>query len=190
MDGMSICVTLWTAWVVVWMIWALQSKQTQHRESFASRMSYTVVLWLAIYFIFFGNGLGHWWHSDILTNRPWIGWAGVAIAVLGFAITFWARAILGGNWSSNVTIKVEHELIRSGPYRWVRHPIYTGLLVAMVGTAIARDQWRGVPAVVFFWLAFTIKRLKEERFMRQTFGAHYTEYSESTGAIFPLLRLR
>jgi protein-S-isoprenylcysteine O-methyltransferase Ste14 len=60
----------------------------------------------------------------------------------------------------------------------------------MVGTAIARDQWRGVPAVVFFWLAFTIKRLKEERFMRQTFGAHYTEYSESTGAIFPLLRLR
>jgi protein-S-isoprenylcysteine O-methyltransferase Ste14 len=72
----------------------------------------------------------------------------------------------------------------------VRHPIYTGLIVAMAGTALARNQWRGLPAVVLFWLAFHIKLLKEENFMRQTFGAQYIEYSESTGAIFPLLQRR
>lgn len=190
MEAFAICGYLWIAWFLVWLVWAMQSKQTQQRESFASRMSYTLVVWVAMYFIFFGKNLGSWWHSNILAYRPWIGWAGVATVLLGFAITFWARFVLGSNWSSSVTIKVEHELIRNGPYRWVRHPIYTGIVVAFAGTAIARDQWRGVPAVVLFWLAFTIKRLKEEQFMRQTFGAHYIEYSQSTGAIFPSLLRR
>jgi protein-S-isoprenylcysteine O-methyltransferase Ste14 len=140
--------------------------------------------------MFFSKNLSGWWHSGVLAYAAWMGWAGVAITVLGFAITFWARFTLGGNWSSSVTIKVEHELVRSGPYRWVRHPIYTGIIVAMAGTAVARDQWRGVVAVALMWVAFTIKRLKEESFMRQTFGAHYDEYSQATGAIFPLLLRR
>jgi protein-S-isoprenylcysteine O-methyltransferase Ste14 len=190
MDAYAICGYMWVAWMLIWMAWALQSKQTQHRESFASQMSYALVLWLAIYFIFFAKNLGYWWHSDVFAYRPWIGCTGVAIAVLGFDITFWARFTLGGNWSSSVTVKVKHELIRSGPYRWVRHPIYSGMILAMAGTAIARDQWRGVVALVLMWVAFTIKRLKEEQFMRQTFGAQYTEYSDSTGAIFPLLLRR
>ncbi len=190
MDMMSICSYLWAAWILIWIAWALQSKKTQHRESFASRMSYTAVSGLAIYFIFFGKNLGRWWHRDIFADQAWIGWLGVAIVVLGFAITFWARFTLGGNWSSNVTIKVGHELIRNGPYRWVRHPIYTGLILAMVGTAIARNQWRGLPAILLIWLSFHIKRLKEEKFMRQTFAEQYTEYSQTTGAIFPRLLRR
>jgi len=153
-------------------------------------MSYTAVSCLGIYCIFYGNNLGHWWHGDIFAYRPWIGWAGVAITLLGFILTFWARFTLGDNWSSNVTIKVDHELIRTGPYRWVRHPIYTGLIVAMAGTALARDQWRGLPATLLIWLSFTIKRLKEEEFMRQTFGEQYAEYSKTAGAIFPRLLRR
>jgi protein-S-isoprenylcysteine O-methyltransferase Ste14 len=109
---------------------------------------------------------------------------------LGFAITFWARAILGNNWSGTVTVKVEHELIRTGPYRWVRHPIYTGLILAILGTLIALDRWRGVVALPLLWIAFAIKYLKEERAMRQTFGAQYTEYRQTTGAIFPSLMRR
>lgn len=190
MDAFDLCGTLWAAWVLIWMAWALQSKKTQHRESFASRMSYTAVSCLAIYFIFFGKNLGRWWYSDIFAYRPWIVWVGVAIILLGFTITFWARFTLGSNWSSNVTIKVEHELIRTGPYHWVRHPIYTGLIVAMAGTVIARNQWSGLPAILLIWLSFTIKRVKEENFMRQTFGEQYIEYSRTTGAIFPLLKRR
>jgi protein-S-isoprenylcysteine O-methyltransferase Ste14 len=119
-----------------------------------------------------------------------MGWAGVAITALGFALTIWSRFLLGSNWSSTVAIKVAHELIRTGPYRWVRHPIYSGKILAMVGTAIALDRWRGVAAVVLIWIAFAIKRRMEEQFMRQTFGEQYAEYSKATGAIFPLLLRR
>jgi protein-S-isoprenylcysteine O-methyltransferase Ste14 len=190
MDAIAICGYLWMAWVVIWTLWAFQSKQTRQRESLGSRMSYTMVLWVSMVLMFFSKNLSGWWHSGVLAYAAWMGWAGVAITVLGFVITFWARFTLGGNWSSNVTIKVEHELVRSGPYRWVRHPIYTGMIVALAGTAVARDQWRGVVAVALMWVAFTIKRMKEEQFMRQTFGAHYLEYSQTTGAIFPLLLRR
>jgi len=190
MDAITICGYMWMAWVAVWLVWALQSKQTQQHEGIGSRMSYTVFAWASMYLMFFDKHLGGWWPNEILPFRPWMGWAAVAIAALGFAITFWARFTLGSNWSAAVTIKVAHELIRTGPYRWVRHPIYTGAIVAMAGTALAREQWKGVAAVMLLWLSFSIKRLKEEQFMRQIFGAQYIEYSRTTGAIFPMLLRR
>ncbi len=71
---------------------------------------------------------------------------GLILTALGIAFAFWARYSLGQNWSSKVTIKVEHELIRNGPYAYVRHPIYTGILLALVGTALAIAEWRAVIA--------------------------------------------
>jgi protein-S-isoprenylcysteine O-methyltransferase Ste14 len=190
LSSIYICGSLWVAWIAIWITWAFQSKRTQQREGLDSRLSYTILGWAAGYLMFSAKGVPGWWNSDIFAYRMWIGQCGVAITALGFAITFWARAILGGNWSSSVTIKVGHELVRTGPYRWVRHPIYTGMIVAMTGTALARDEWRGVAAIVLLWLSFTVKRLKEEAFMRQTFGAQYDEYSRTTGAIFPALLRR
>jgi protein-S-isoprenylcysteine O-methyltransferase Ste14 len=190
MDPFAICGYLWTAWVIVWLLWAFQSKETQQRESFESRMSYTIFVWASMYLMFFGKRLGAEWQSEIIPFHPWFGWMGVAVTVLGFAFTLWARFTLGSNWSGTVTIKVAHELIRTGPYRYVRHPIYTGMVAAMAGTALARDQWKGAAAVVLLWLSFSIKRLKEEEFMRQTFGAQYIDYIRTTGAIFPRLLRR
>jgi protein-S-isoprenylcysteine O-methyltransferase Ste14 len=185
-----VCRYLWVAWIVLWLLWAFQSKRTQQRESIASRATYTFVLWMSMELMFNERYLSGWWRSDILPYRAWLGWAGLALTAAGFAITFWARLRLGSNWSGTVTIKVDHELIRSGPYRWVRHPIYTGLMLAMTGTAVALDRWHGAVALLLLWVSFTIKRLKEERFMRQTFGAQYSDYSRNTGAIFPLLLRR
>jgi protein-S-isoprenylcysteine O-methyltransferase Ste14 len=190
MNAVDLCGYLWTAWLVVWLIWAFRSKHTKQRESLGSRMSYTIPVWAAVYCMFGAKNLGEWWHRDILLHMAWLGPVGVAITAFGFAFTFWARYILGGNWSGAVTIKVGHELIRTGPYGWVRHPIYTGMIIATTGTAIALDQWRGVVAAVLMWLGFTIKRLKEEQFMRQTFGDQYTDYTRTTGAIFPSLLRR
>jgi protein-S-isoprenylcysteine O-methyltransferase Ste14 len=190
MEAFALCRYLWTAWIVLWLLWAFQSKRTQQRESPVSRLSYALVLWASMYLMFTQRYLGEWPHSDILRYRAWIGWTGLALTAAGFAITIWARLKLGRNWSGSVTIKVEHELIRKGPYRWVRHPIYTGLMLAMTGTAVALDQWRGAVALLLLWMSFTIKRLKEEQFMRQTFGSQYIEYTRSTGAIFPLLLRR
>ena len=190
MDALSpfaICGYLWIAWYAVWGVWAFQSKKTQQRESIASRISYTLFLLAGVWLFLLGRRLGGWWHRPIFPVSAFTGFAGVATAVLGFALTLWARYILGRNWSSNVTIKVGHELIRSGPYRLVRHPIYSGIILAAAGTAIALDQTRGLVALALLWLGFTVKRMKEEEFMRQTFGAQYDDYARSTGAIFPAL---
>jgi protein-S-isoprenylcysteine O-methyltransferase Ste14 len=188
MSWFTICANLWIIWIVVWMLWALRTKKTQQREGGASQVFRLALLGSAIYLIFFAGNLRGWWHRSILPYHPWMGCTGMTITVLGFAITLWARFLLGSNWSNSVTIKVAHELIRTGPYRWVRHPIYSGMILAMLGTAIALDQWRGAVSVALLWVAFTFKQRKEERFMRQTFGAQYADYSKTTGAIFPSLR--
>lgn len=139
--------------------------------------------------MFFARHLNPPLMDTVLPHLPWIGWMGVAITSLGFAVTYWARGILGRNWSAAVTIKEDHELICTGPYRFVRHPIYTGLILAAAGTALSLDQYRGLLAVFVLWISFTIKRRKEEQFMRQQFGAQYIEYANATGAILPNLRI-
>jgi protein-S-isoprenylcysteine O-methyltransferase Ste14 len=187
MNAMSICKDLWIVWIVLWLCFALRSKKTQRRESVRSILSYAVFSWIGAYLIFYRNSLGRWGQCNVLPLGKWISCTSVVLVALGFAITFWARVILGDNWSGTVTVKVDHTLIRSGPYRWVRHPIYSGLLLSIFGAMIALDQWRGFVALPLLWIAFTIKRLKEERFMRQTFGDQYAEYSKTTGAIVPLL---
>jgi protein-S-isoprenylcysteine O-methyltransferase Ste14 len=172
------------------MIWAFQSKTTKQAETLGSRFSYTLIVWAAGYLVLSRRFIAAFLHHHLFPPQPWIGWLGVAITIVGFAITLWARFTLGSNWSGTVTIKVDHELIRTGPYNYARHPIYTGIIVALMGTALALDQWRGVFAVILLWIGFTIKRLKEEQFMRQTFGEQYTAYSRTTGAIFPALLRR
>jgi protein-S-isoprenylcysteine O-methyltransferase Ste14 len=191
MSAFFICGKLWTVWWLSWVALAFATKKTLQRESLASRLSYTVFGLAAVWILFFGRHLrGLLLETAVLPGWPWIGWLGVGITVLGLAVTYWARWMLGRNWSGNVTIKVDHELIRTGPYRLVRHPIYTGLMVAAAGTAMALNQWRGVVAFVLLWMSFTLKRLKEEEFMHQIFGSQYDEYARTTGAIFPKLLRR
>jgi protein-S-isoprenylcysteine O-methyltransferase Ste14 len=189
MNPWSICGYLWAAWYVVWIAWAFQSKKTREHEGLASRMSYTPILLLAVW-LACTHRLGGWWSASILPAGLWLDWFGIALVLAGFALTFWARAVLGGNWSGSVTIKVEHELIRTGPYRWVRHPIYTGILTAVAGNALVLNEWRGIISLFLIWIGLTIKRRKEEQFMRQTFGAQYDDYAHRTGAIFPTVLRR
>ena len=186
MNAIQICGWLWTIWLVIWLAWAFQSKKTSQRESFLSRSSYGLIVWSALILLFYRGPLPGWLNLQPIAYQAWLGWLAIALTGLGFASTIWARAYLGSNWSGNVTIKVGHELVRTGPYRFVRHPIYTGIVIAALGTALAYDKWRCVIALPVLWLAFTIKRLKEERFMRQTFGPQYDDYARATGAIFPL----
>jgi protein-S-isoprenylcysteine O-methyltransferase Ste14 len=190
MSALVICGDLWIVWWLSWIALAFGTKKTLQRETFGSRLSYAVFAFAGIWILFFGQHLRGPLMAAVLPDWPWIGWLGVGITLLGFAVTYWARWTLGRNWSSNVTVKVAHELVRTGPYRVVRHPIYTGLMVATGGTAMTLNQCRGVVAFVLVWISFTIKRMKEEEFMRQTFGAQYDEYARTTGAIFPTLLRR
>ena len=101
--------------------------------------------------------------------------------------SIWARFVIAGNWSDFVQVKQDHELIVDGPYRWVRHPIYTGLLLMFAGTALAVGEWRGALAVVVAAAAFWRKLKLEEAVMRHQFGDAYAEYAARVPALVPFV---
>ncbi|HUI84996.1 MAG TPA: isoprenylcysteine carboxylmethyltransferase family protein [Candidatus Binatia bacterium] len=149
-----------------------------------------MVLTVAAFFLMFSGEVPRDWLRIRLFPASLLSEiAGIAITAAGLALAVWARAYLGANWSGAVTVKVGHELVRSGPYRWVRHPIYSGMILAMLGTALERRQMRGAIAVLLLYAGFKLKSRIEERTMISTFGPEYDDYSRSTGAIVPKLRL-
>jgi protein-S-isoprenylcysteine O-methyltransferase Ste14 len=188
MNAMRICAILWEALWLVWLIAWLRTKPTQERADFSSRLLYGIPVLLAFYLMFGDNIRLRWLAAPILPRSPFVDVVAVTVTGLGIAFAIWARFYIGQNWSSAVSIKVGHQLIRTGPYAWVRHPIYSGLLLAMIGTAIARREPRGFVGFALLWLAFLIKSRMEEGFMRKTFGQEYEEYSRSTGALVPRVR--
>ena len=121
---------------------------------------------------------------------PWSFWAATLIIAIGLLFAVWARIHLGRNWSGSVTIKQEHELITSGPYAIVRHPIYTGLLLALIGTAMARAEWRGLLAVLIATAALWRKFRVEERWMTEQFGQQYKAYGARVPALVPGVKAR
>jgi protein-S-isoprenylcysteine O-methyltransferase Ste14 len=189
MTAMDICSLLWTFLGIVWLIGWLKTKRTQERAPFTARLLYGVPVVIASYLVFNRNRNLGWLDTHLIPYNIYLETAAVTLTALGIAFAIWARFYLGQNWSSAVSIKVGHELIRTGPYAWVRHPIYSGLLLAMIGTALARSDPRGLTAIILFWLAFSIKLRMEEQFMRKTFGPAYDDYTRSTGALIPRPRL-
>ena len=112
-------------------------------------------------------------------------WLGLLMLAVGIAFAVWARLYLGRNWSGTVTVKQNHELIRSGPYRLVRHPIYTGLLLAILGTAVAFGEWRGLLAFALLTGSLSLKLRIEERFMSESFPKEYARYRAEVPALIP-----
>ena len=109
----------------------------------------------------------------------------MALVALGLGYAAQARRHLGANWSATVTLKQGHSLIRSGPYRHVRHPIYTGRLLAFAGSALALAQWRGLLALLLVTGSLWLKLRREERWLLQHFGDDYAEYRKTSWALLP-----
>jgi protein-S-isoprenylcysteine O-methyltransferase Ste14 len=187
MQAIRICRYLWIGFYVIWLAWAFQSKKTQQRAGLGDQLLYRLLPVAALFMVFAPIVPIDWLYRALLPHQTWMGSTGVAITVCGFGWAIWARSCLGSNWSSAPEVKVEHQLIRSGPYRWTRHPIYSGLLLALAGTTVALDEWRGGVALVLLWFAFFVKSRQEEQYMRQVFGNQYDEYCRSTGALLPRL---
>jgi protein-S-isoprenylcysteine O-methyltransferase len=120
-------------------------------------------------------------------ESSFIEYAGFAITVAGALLAVWARVYIGRNWSSNVTIKQNHELIQGGPYALVRHPIYSGLLLATLGTAITIGEVRGLIALPLSFAGWQMKSMVEERFMREQFGRQYVDYERRVRALIPFV---
>jgi protein-S-isoprenylcysteine O-methyltransferase Ste14 len=130
---------------------------------------------------------GGWLFERFLPRTASVFWIGALLTAVGLGFSAWARVHIGRNWSATVTVKQQHELIRSGPYAIVRHPIYSGILLAFIGSALARGQWRGVLALAIVIVALWRKMRLEERWMSETFGDEYQRYRARTAALIPFL---
>jgi protein-S-isoprenylcysteine O-methyltransferase Ste14 len=177
---------MWAIWCLYWVISARGAKRTVQRESYASRASHVLPLVVGILLIALPDLPSPVFAMRILPRSLATYWIGVALVFFGLAFAIWARRHIGSNWSGTVTLKENHALVTTGPYRWVRHPIYTGLLAAVAGSAIARAELRGVWAIALCTIAFVIKLRIEERWMRQAFGEEYERYSAKVPALIPL----
>jgi protein-S-isoprenylcysteine O-methyltransferase Ste14 len=174
----------WLVWLGVWVALASRVKPVRRRENLASRAAHIlpIVLAVALFVAPFGQA---WLGIRVLPRAAWMAYAGAALVLAGLGFAVWARLTLSGNWSGTVTLKHDHELIQTGPYAWARHPIYTGLLTAMLGNAIAADQVRGVLAFAIMTASFLWKMRTEEAFMRDAFGEKYTAYKQRVAALIP-----
>jgi len=110
---------------------------------------------------------------------------GFALTLCGIAMAVWARIHLGRYWSDKVEVKVDHKLIRSGPYAHLRHPIYSGVLLGIAGTALAIGEWKGVLAFVILLTNYAMKARKEERLLSTQFGEEFEAYKKQSGFLFP-----
>jgi protein-S-isoprenylcysteine O-methyltransferase Ste14 len=110
-----------------------------------------------------------------------------AMTVAGGAFTVWARLILGANWSGTVTLKEDHELIRTGPYRFVRHPIYTGILLALLGTALAGAEIHSLLAFAIVLVGLLFKMAQEEQILTEHFGPQYLDYRRQVKGLIPFV---
>jgi protein-S-isoprenylcysteine O-methyltransferase Ste14 len=177
---------LWGGWLVYWIASSRKVKATRWRESIGSHLIHTLPLSLSFVLLAMHRNLPEILLQRFMPHSLVAAIVSLAMTAAGLGIAVWARWRLGRNWSGNVTVKEDHTLVRSGPYRIVRHPIYSGLLLAVAGTALAIGQWRGVLALALALLALTLKARTEERVMRGVFP-DYERYRRESWALIPFL---
>jgi len=178
---------LWIGYLIYWWTMAVNVKVTLRTESPLSRIARSVSMMLAALLLILPKWPFLFLDLNFLPQSNLSFWAGSAITAGGLGFSIWARLFLGKNWSQAVTIKADHKLITSGPYALVRHPIYTGLLFGIAGTALALGRWRGVIAVLLVFTVLLHKLRMEEKWLAEQFGEPYKLYCGKVSAIIPFL---
>ena len=176
---------LWLIFSAYWSIAGLNAAPTATSESRGSTVAHQVLLNGALILLFWeAPGLTGWflprrWHFLVPV--------GVIVQVGFMLLAVWARRYLGRNWSAEVRIAADHQLVRNGPYRLLRHPIYTAMLGMFLGTAIASSQYHALVGLAILALAYLRKTRLEEQILGQTFGAEYDAYRRDTWALVPMV---
>jgi protein-S-isoprenylcysteine O-methyltransferase Ste14 len=176
----------WLTFVLVWVIGAMRTKRDKRSEQRSSRLTFVGLVIFGALLMFTRADFGAL-SVQIFARSSASDAAAMALVVLGIGLTIWARVVLGQNWSGRVTLKEGHELVERGPYRLVRHPIYTGALLALVGTALAVDELRALIAIAPIFVGMLLKVRLEERWLREEFGARYDAYAARTKALVPFV---
>ena len=177
----------WILFSVIWLLSAVSTKRSIYRESGAGRLRYLILLVLAFLLLTRRHQLPYPLDVRIISAMETVQWMAGILCIAGLAFCVWARATLGRNWSGTITLKEGHELIERGPYRLVRHPIYTGLLAMFLATAITFGHLGGLIAVILAFVSFWIKLSEEEKLMLQQFPDQYRSYQQRVKCIIPFV---
>ncbi|HXE31553.1 MAG TPA: isoprenylcysteine carboxylmethyltransferase family protein [Terriglobales bacterium] len=176
----------WVAFFLYWLAYAFGTKPATVRQSTAARLSHRVPLWIAAVLLLTRGNLGRL-DQPLWTASPAARLAAVVITVVGLAGAIWSRRTLGRNWSSDVTRKQGHELIQTGPYRLVRNPIYTSMLLMLLGSGLLVDRVRGLVAVALALAGFWLKIRQEESYMQAQFPESYPPYRRRVKSLVPFV---
>ena len=186
-DVQAVIGGIWAIAALVWVISAFAVKRTQKRQSSGTQLTHVLLLVLAFVLLFDGRlNIGPL-NRRFVPYSDLLQYSGVLLTFSGVAFAIWARFLIGRNWSASVSVKHDHQLIRSGPYAVVRHPIYSGFLLAYLGTALATGEYRGLLGLAVAVYGWRMKSLIEERFMNQQFGTAYLEYKGHVKALIPFV---
>jgi len=172
----------WLLWVVSWFAAALWSERAVARAS--GQLGYRVVTIAGAVLLFGARRLP----LPLWTPAPTAAWIADAAAAVGLLFTWWARLHLGTLWSSQVTRKARHRVVDTGPYGIVRHPIYTGLTLATIATALMRGTPQALAGAALMIAGYCMKARIEERFLREELGAaDYDAYARRVPMLVPFL---
>jgi len=178
---------VWIAWGVIWILAASWSARTRVLQRARDRLLNSVPVIGGGILLFSRTSADSQWGRLVLPVTPMLVWVGFGATVAGLLFAVWARFALGRMWSGRVTLKEEHALVERGPYGLVRHPIYTGLVLALLGTALARNTvlaWAGTLLVV---AGLILKLKQEERLLEGHFGPGYAGYRSRVKGLIPFI---
>ena len=180
-------IVIWVVWEVYWGVSSRSVKRASSKESLVTRIPVIIGLLLGFVLLLVPGWLGPFFGQRFLPENDLFYFAGLAVLLSGVYWAFWARHTLGSNWSGRVTIKEDHELITRGPYRFVRHPIYTGVLFSYTGTSLALGRVGNLFAIGVMLAIFLHKIRLEEKVLDGHFGQKYADYRRSAKTLIPLV---
>ncbi len=179
------CAIMWDAWGVSWIVAMIWSRRAIARPPALEEITYWVLPAVGFGLLAFGSAGTNF--TPIWVTPAVIGWPLAALCGAGLLFTWWARIALGSLWSGSVSRKEDHSVVQSGPYRLVRHPIYTGLILAALTHACIIGQLANLGGALVMTLGFWLKARFEERFLGEQLGASaYSEYRRRTPMLMPL----
>jgi protein-S-isoprenylcysteine O-methyltransferase Ste14 len=178
---------LWSGWAVSWLAAAVWASQAEKRAALGAEIAYRIPLILGGILFFVPahgyQGLLRLWHVNLIE-----AWICTALIAVGFIFCWWARIYLGRLWSGSVTKKTDHRIVDTGPYALVRHPIYTGLLLAVFATMAAKGTVYGVAGAAIITVGIWMKARLEEKFLRRELGAAaYDAYARRAPMLIPFI---
>jgi len=174
---------IWTVTLAYWFASAPFTHKTRQRETWPKQLRHAIPFYLALYLVFAKRSLGPLDYTLYQTSS--IEWLGTLVTCAGVAFAFWARFTIGRNWDGYVTLKHGHRLIRTGPYAIVRHPIYTGFVVAFFGSALSAARIDAFVGVAIVTVSFVHKVRQEETLLTGEFGQAYLDFTRNVPALVP-----